>query len=277
MFSKGECSMNKVKTSINSVIGIIMIALSAINLIMSRLDYMYRPRSYIVFGIVYLIMTVCIAFFSIKYRNDANKVSKNFASFLPIIALVYLITLIFSFDLSIDHKTYSILYYEMLFAVTIIAVSMYKKVAINELLDFSVTTMLMAFVNSAVSGATGEEAGWRGFLQPQCVQKKGLVKGSVIVGIIWGFWHAPLWFISCEYVGIDLLKYILFFMIMIVSAAVIIGIVYEKNQNLLVPILIHFFVNFTIAFVKDYILDISMFLAAVYFVCALVMVMRVKR
>ena len=164
-----------------------------------------------------------------------------------------------------------------LFAVTIIAVSMYKKVAINELLDFSVTTMLMAFVNSAVSGATGEEAGWRGFLQPQCVQKKGLVKGSVIVGIIWGFWHAPLWFISCEYVGIDLLKYILFFMIMIVSAAVIIGIVYEKNQNLLVPILIHFFVNFTIAFVKDYILDISMFLAAVYFVCALVMVMRVKR
>ena len=112
--------MNKVKTSINSVIGIIMIVLSALNLIIARLDYIYRPRSYIVFGIVYLIMTVGIAFFSIKYRNDANKVSKNFASFLPIIALVYLITLIFSFDLSIDHKTYSLLYYEMLFAVTII-------------------------------------------------------------------------------------------------------------------------------------------------------------
>ncbi|MBQ4518961.1 MAG: hypothetical protein II997_10330 [Clostridia bacterium] len=112
--------MNKVKTSINSVIGIIMIALSAINLIISRLDYIYRPRSYIVFGIVYLIITAGVSFFSIKYRNDANKVSKNFASFLPIIALVYLITLIFSFDLSIDHKTYSFLYYEMLFAVTII-------------------------------------------------------------------------------------------------------------------------------------------------------------
>ena len=112
--------MNKVKTSINSVIGIIMIALSVLNLIIARLDYIYRPKSYIVFGIVYLIMTVGIAFFSIKYRNDANKVSKNFASFLPIIALVYLITLIFSFDLSIDHKTYSLLYYEMLFSVTII-------------------------------------------------------------------------------------------------------------------------------------------------------------
>lgn len=43
-----------------------------------------------------------------------------FASFLPLIAFIYLITLIFSFDLSIDHKTYSILYYEILFAVTIV-------------------------------------------------------------------------------------------------------------------------------------------------------------
>ena len=112
--------MNKVKTSINSVIGIIMIALSVLNLIIARMDYIYRPRSYIVFVIVYLIMTVGIAFFSIKYRNDANKVSKNFASFLPIITLVYLITLLFSFDLSVDHKRTGILYYEMIFAVTII-------------------------------------------------------------------------------------------------------------------------------------------------------------
>jgi len=115
-----EHSMSKIKTGINSIVGIIMIALSALNLIISRLDCIYRPRSYIVFGIVYLIMTAGIAFFSIKYRNDANKVSRNFASFLPIIALVYLITLIFAFDLSIDHKTYNLLYYEMLFAVTII-------------------------------------------------------------------------------------------------------------------------------------------------------------
>ena len=112
--------MNKVKTSINSMAGIIMIVFSVLNLIISKLDYVYSPKNYTVFCFVYLIFTFAIVFFSIKYRNFANKISKNFASFLPIISLVYLITLLFSFDLSVDHKRTGILYYEMIFAVTII-------------------------------------------------------------------------------------------------------------------------------------------------------------
>ncbi|MBQ4516238.1 MAG: hypothetical protein II978_05565 [Clostridia bacterium] len=112
--------MNRIKTSINSIIGIIMLILSVLNLIISKVDCIYRPKSYAVFGVVYLIISAIIVFFSIKYKNDANKISKKFAVFLPIIALIYVITLAFSFDLSIDYKTYSLLYYEMLFAVTII-------------------------------------------------------------------------------------------------------------------------------------------------------------
>lgn len=111
--------MEKIKANITSIMGIIMLVLSAFNLIIAKLDYVYRPKSYVLFLVVYVILTVAITFLSIKFKDKSKKPSMLFASFLPLIALIYSITLIFSFDLSIDHKTYSLLYYEILFAVTI--------------------------------------------------------------------------------------------------------------------------------------------------------------
>ncbi|OEF97430.1 CPBP family intramembrane glutamic endopeptidase [Desulfuribacillus alkaliarsenatis] len=39
--------------------------------------------------------------------------------------------------------------------------------------------------------AFGEEAGWRGFLQRELADM-GFWKSSFVIGIVWGFWHAPL-------------------------------------------------------------------------------------
>ncbi|MBO7209105.1 MAG: hypothetical protein J6V58_05140 [Clostridia bacterium] len=88
--------MNKIKTNINSITGIIMIILSALNLILVKFDYTYRPNNYTVFYVINLIISVVIIFFSIKYKRCAGKTSKIFASFLPIIALVYVVTLFVS-------------------------------------------------------------------------------------------------------------------------------------------------------------------------------------
>ena len=35
----------------------------------------------------------------------------------------------------------------------------------------------------------GEEFGWRGFAHARMVRRHGLVKGSLILGAGWGFWH----------------------------------------------------------------------------------------
>jgi len=91
-------NMEKIKANITSIMGTIMLVLSALNLIISKLDYVYRPKSYVLFLVVYVILAVAITFFSIRYKGESNKVSKLFASFQPLIASIYVITLLFSFD-----------------------------------------------------------------------------------------------------------------------------------------------------------------------------------
>jgi membrane protease YdiL (CAAX protease family) len=71
-----------------------------------------------------------------------------------------------------------------------------------------------------------------------------LLKSSLIVGMIWGVWLLPLWFVS-GFQGVNLLLYIVFFMIGLVSFSVIIGYIYGRGGNLLYPILLHQMLNFS--------------------------------
>ena len=48
--------------------------------------------------------------------------------------------------------------------------------------------------------AFGEEYGWRGYLQGELV-KMGKVKGILLLGIIWGLWHAPIVAMGHQYPG----------------------------------------------------------------------------
>ena len=38
----------------------------------------------------------------------------------------------------------------------------------------------------------GEEIGWRGFLQTPLIETFGTVAGLILLGAIWGIWHAPI-------------------------------------------------------------------------------------
>jgi membrane protease YdiL (CAAX protease family) len=98
-------------------------------------------------------------------------------------------------------------------------------------------------IMNLLQGAIGEEAGWRGFALPRLKETHGPVKASLILGLIWNFWHLPLWLLS-GYSGLDLLVYVLAFSASIISLTFLLTWISSKTPNSLVPIVItHFSFN----------------------------------
>jgi len=136
-------------------------------------------------------------------------------------------------------------------------------ISFPNLLDLSLPTLAMGFVFTLIQGPTGEQSGWRGFLQPRLEERHGVIKASIIVGLIWGFWHTPLWFTQ-GYAGVELIQFIVAYMAGITSAAVIIGICYNRCRNLFVPIWIHFMFNFTLTMFTGELLDLLIAYTVLY-------------
>ncbi len=111
--------MEKTKSNINLLIAVCIMFFSVLNIIIWRLDYIYRPRNYILFFVVYLIFSSILTYFSVKYKNYASRISRRIASFTPPITLVYLISLVFCFDFKIDNRMNNIFYYELLFVISL--------------------------------------------------------------------------------------------------------------------------------------------------------------
>lgn len=131
-------------------------------------------------------------------------------------------------------------------------------------------SIFIVFGNMLIRGTLGEELGWRGFLLNELQKKYSPIKSAIIVGLIWGFWHTPLWFLS-GYAGVQLVQYIIVFLVYIISTSIIMTAFYNLNHNILVPIIIHQFANFFIGIHTGDVLYLLTISALLYFVVALVM------
>jgi uncharacterized protein len=58
------------------------------------------------------------------------------------------------------------------------------------LLNIFLTSIVYVLLNSIV--AAGEELGWRGFLQNVLIDQFGKTKGIILLGLVWSFWHLPV-------------------------------------------------------------------------------------
>lgn len=131
--------------------------------------------------------------------------------------------------------------------------------------------LIYFFVKNFLAGPLGEELGWRGFAQIELQKKYSPLKASLIIGFSWGMWHLPIWF-TTGFVGIDLIKYILFFMISIISIKIVMTAFYNLNQNLMIPIIIHQFFNFFIGILNGNLIDLIMYNTIFYLVVAVLMI-----
>lgn len=143
---------------------------------------------------------------------------------------------------------------------------------LNSVLLLSPSALLTTFVVTATGGAMGEELGWRGYLLKELNKRHTLFMSGLIVGIVWGFWHLPLWIIS-GYSGISLLLYVAYFLVSIVSTSLVITVFYSRQWNLLIPIWIHFLFNFALRLVKMDILPLLGWTSLRYAAFAFILIM----
>jgi len=98
------------------------------------------------------------------------------------------------------------------------------------------------------------------------------LKSAIIIGKVWGFWYAPLWFIASGYEGIQLVQYIILFMVSIISLSIIMTVFYNLTHNLVITMIIHQFFNYFTAIQLGDRLHTFMVTALLYFIAALVLV-----
>ncbi len=51
-----------------------------------------------------------------------------------------------------------------------------------------------ATIVALVVFSVGEEFGWRGYAHPRLVRRFGLVRGALVLGVVWALWHAAFLF-----------------------------------------------------------------------------------
>lgn len=102
------------------------------------------------------------------------------------------------------------------------------------------TTQLLPQIIVIILIGVGEEYGWRGFLLPRLMKKFNVFKSSMILGLIWGFWHFPAYLIGT---GVPLEMNFMVFLLWVVLGTLFISWIYYYSQSVLTSILVHVSAN----------------------------------
>jgi membrane protease YdiL (CAAX protease family) len=74
----------------------------------------------------------------------------------------------------------------------------------------------------------GEELGWRGFALPRLLEKQSGLAASLTLGVLWGLWHLPTFFVSgTPQADIPLPAYLIY----VVAFSVLIAWVFQHTQG----------------------------------------------
>ena len=90
-----------------------------------------------------------------------------------------------------------------------------------------------------ITGALGEEIGWRGFLVPQMAKITSFTKIAFITGIIWALWHFPLIIFANYNAGVPLWYSLPLFTITVIGLSFILAWLRLKSGSLWPAVLLH--------------------------------------
>jgi len=132
--------------------------------------------------------------------------------------------------------------------------------------------ILLAFVLAPII----EELGWRGYGMDSLRARMGMLRASVVFGLLWSAWHAPLVLIKGTYhyelAHMDNPLYLVNFFVSVVAASVFVSWLYYKhNRSILAGVLLHSVLN-AAAVLPDATQDTKCLATVLYVVVAVVLV-----
>lgn len=93
-------------------------------------------------------------------------------------------------------------------------------------------------------GGGQEEFGWRGYAQEPLQEKIGVIPASLVIGLIWGLWHLPLWFMAGD---LHSAYSFLAFVLMTTSISLIYAWLYNASGKKLIVVMFFHAMNNTAA------------------------------
>jgi membrane protease YdiL (CAAX protease family) len=96
--------------------------------------------------------------------------------------------------------------------------------------------------------AFGEEFGWRGYAQARLVREFGLLKGLLLLGILWGVWHVPIYYFMGAFPQHPIVGPFVMTPIDNILAVVPMAWLYIRSRNIWVPTLTHAFADIVWSF-----------------------------
>lgn len=114
-------------------------------------------------------------------------------------------------------------------------------------MNTTVIAVLIGFVFSIFPGsAMGEELGWRGFALPGLQAEHSALSASLLIGVVWGLWHLPLWLTGSESHAIGLFPV---FVVSVIALSILATWMYNgSGGSLLLIVLLHAAANLPLTF-----------------------------
>ena len=108
-----------------------------------------------------------------------------------------------------------------------------------------VSIIAVLLVGFFINGAFPEEFGWRGFALQPLLDKLGFIRGNLLLGILWGIWHLPLFFIPSMWFHSQLsVLGITFYIAHSIGLSMMMSLVFIKTrQSILSALLMHMLSN----------------------------------
>jgi membrane protease YdiL (CAAX protease family) len=109
--------------------------------------------------------------------------------------------------------------------------------------DFSALALaglLPALLTGLLISGPGEELGWRGYALPRLQAAHGPLAASLLIGVVWGVWHLPIWLWSSSSGGAAFVSEFALFVVGLCAFSVVFTWVYNHTgASMWMVVLLH--------------------------------------